>query len=60
MQRDPPSILTAAFVAARVVLAPRAAGAIAARAVNAYAVDPASVADVEALVATGAVQLPAR
>jgi hypothetical protein len=60
VQRDPPSILTAAFVAARLVLAPCAAGAIAARALNAYAVDPASVADVEALVAAGAVQLPAR
>jgi hypothetical protein len=45
--RDPPSALAAAFVAARVLLAPKAAAEIARRAVSGYAVDPASVEKVE-------------
>jgi len=52
--RDPPSMLPAAFVAARVLLAPRAAAAIASHAVSAYAIDPTSVAKVEAHVAARA------
>lgn len=49
--RDPPSAIAAAFVAARVLLAPRAATQIAGHAVSGYAIGPASVAQVQALVA---------
>ncbi|MGD0453003.1 MAG: carbamoyl-phosphate-synthetase [Solirubrobacteraceae bacterium] len=51
--RDPPSALAAAYVAARIMLEPRAAAEIAGRAVSGYAIDPASVAQVQALVAAG-------
>ncbi len=51
--RDPPSAIAAAFVAARIVLVPRAAAHIARGAVTDYALDTASTARVEARVASG-------
>lgn len=48
--RDPPSAVAAAFVAARVLLAPRAAAQIAGHAVAGYAIGPESVAQVLARV----------
>jgi hypothetical protein len=44
--RDPPSLAPAAFLAARLLLSPRQAADIAARAVSRYSIGPSTVADV--------------
>ncbi len=50
--RDPPSAIAAAFVAARMLLAPRAATEIAGHAVSGYTIGPASIAQVQARIAS--------